>query len=142
MKLCNYVRSLTHVLTVICFFIIFSAMCAEIEVGNELPVFGKRYTDNPLDIDAMYERMAVWYHPCVERTPIREVSKKDMRRWLQKRINYRRMGVDNKSHAGREYLSRIEMLLAETCAEMYRYGLRYNASEPIEMINRFYNTNN
>lgn len=52
------------------------------------------------------------------------------------------MGVDNKASERREYLRELEELVAEICAEFYRYNVQYNSSKPIGIINSFYNTNN
>ena len=90
-----------------------SVSAATIEPGHELPIFGYRATENPLDLNARWARISEWYHPCVGRSPIREVSKKGKINWLQKRINYRQMGVDNKASERREYLRELEELVAE-----------------------------
>lgn len=57
---------------------VFGAVGAEIEPGHELPVFGTRVTNDSWDIDARYDRMIAWYHPCVKRKPVREVRKESL----------------------------------------------------------------
>lgn len=118
------------------------AGAAVIEPGHELPVFGTRVTNDAWDIDARYARMIEWYHPCVKRKPVREVSKESIDKWKKNHIKYRSMVIDKKRIDKYEYLGELEDLLAVVCAELHRYGVKYNAAIPLSLINQFYSIDN
>ena len=114
---------------------------------HELPVFGRRNVQNPLELASIQERLKEYWHPCITRQPKREAPNSEIQRWKKNRIKHSDLKLDllvGKGHAKYylSYLQELEELLAQVSAECYRYTIPDNAMASLSDINSFYDTNN
>ena len=116
--------------------------------GREFPQFGK-YIDGDGDVVAYSEncfirpyreRLADYYHKCVLRKPIRQVSDSDMKRWENRYLRKRDMSRYESGIASKR-LKKVRnygKILVAIAAECYMYGISEDAGPAITAINNLY----
>ena len=118
--------------------------------GDELPKFGRDQNyiglnsgDKKTICDrSVSARLADYWHPCVLRMPIKEVSKKSITQWKQKR--YRTRPLDKYSRPIQvryvKELHKKQNIIAAVAAECHRYQISADFSQCVKMINDFYSS--
>lgn len=110
------------------------------EVGNEFPRFGRMDRNGQREVR---ERFAEYFHQCVKRCPLNEVTEDQIKKW---RRRFKKRRYDNIYSGDVPYmLSRInelENMLSQVAAECYRYGVSVSTKEAVAAINNLYKDSN
>jgi len=116
--------------------------------GDILPVFGRSCIlidtetgeRQMANVRSINDRYKDYFHECVKRNPLKEVSEKSINQWKINRYSDKSLSgyTRNIQVEYRDQFKYYEDLTARIAAEFFRYDTRANFGEIVEIQNRIY----